>query len=408
MKTFRLALLGSVVAGVGAMAAVDASAADVEKSVKMYGWVNRMVGVQDDGNSTSVNHLDNDLESSRVGIDAAAKSPNLTIGAKFEWSFEAGSNNDAATSQTNNTNASRGVQDIRHSDIYFATQYGKLSMGHGSSAAKDAANSDLSGTTVAMSVGEPLSRGMGFSADILDAAGVSQGTVGGAASNTSAAIQVADVMLRADGARRNRIRYDTPRFAGFGAAVSHGQADVSEYRLDYAGELFDTKLAAAVAAQTASASTTQFERMYISSISAKHKSGVNLTYSYAVQNQNGSTSTGAIGVAGTGTGSNTDGRRPATHYSKIGYSRDFFGIGDTNLAIDHQITFDGSRGGDRAVKWGGGVVQNLSAYGTELYATYENVSYTRGSTRTLATPSVTNVNGYNEINAGYFGARVKF
>src|SRR3989338_4723089 len=208
MNTYRLMLLGTLAAGFAVMTVVPAVAGDVKKEVTLYGQVSRLVGIQDDGHSTTVNHYGNDITRSLVNIDATAESENLTIGSRFEWSFDAGLNitegqSAAATTQTMNTNASRGTHNVRISDIFFETRYGKLSMGHGESAAMDATNSDLSGTGTAMSVAEPLSSGMGFVPKL----GNWERQAGGTAAATNAGIRVADVLVRHDGSRSNRVRY---------------------------------------------------------------------------------------------------------------------------------------------------------------------------------------------------------
>lgn len=387
MKTFRLMLLGSVVAGVGAIAAIDASAADVEKSVKMYGHVNRMTGIQDTGGSSEIAHMDNSISSSRFGINASAKSANLTVGAKFEWQFQANSNSTGTSTQSRYTTGSNSNDAVRHSDVYFSTQYGKLSMGHGDSASNDAIKADLSGTDLVMFSGEPLSRGMGMCSDnALD-------TISGTGCRTgSNGTQVQDFIPDLDGQSRvNRIRYDTPRIAGFSAKISNDHGGVVSYGADYRGELLGTKLALNVGGYSTNGASTTIGNAFAASVSAKHSSGINLTYAWGARN---SKYTKAAGLS----------RRPETHYAKIGYQADFFGWGPTSLGVDYNLGLDGVANGDVAAKIGVGVVQKLSAYGTEIYAAYENVDY-KGDPKTAAT---LNGMGYDEVNAGYIGARVKF
>ena len=47
--------------------------------------------------------------------------------------------------------------------------------------------------------------------------------------------------------RRDRIRYDTPKFAGFGITSSHGNSDARDVALRYGSELGSVKIKAAVA-----------------------------------------------------------------------------------------------------------------------------------------------------------------
>ncbi len=404
MKPYRIALLGCVAAGIGAMAAVDASAAaDVKKTVKMYGAVNRMAGVQADGGTVRFNHLDNENSVSVFGVRAKAKGANVAIQARFEWEFSLNRNRGPVAAQVA-VNASNSSG--RYSDISFTTNYGVLFMGHGQSSSDNMIKADLSGTTLVMQSGRALSSNMSF---IGKPAAAGTGYSGGGGANS--AHQVMDYMPEMDGdSRTNRIRYDTPKFAGFGLSIDNATGGRMNYAITYGAKLGGFKIKSKIAHSNNSSTARGQEDMTGGSISVLHNSGVSATYSYVVEPNRtdiDSAQEGAAPNSPRATG------RQATHYGKVGYQASFTDLGKTYMGVDFERAFDGIVDGDRATKIGVGVVQKLSAYGAEIYAAYERISAESGNqVGTNVAGAGTGINGrtlnFYDINAGYFGARVKW
>lgn len=366
---YRSLLLGSVLAGVGALNIAYAAESNVKKTVSMYAHVNRMVAFSNDGLGTDIGYYDMALSGSRFGVKATARSPELIMSAKFEVQFQENTSSGATTWQTTDNGGSFNT--LRVSDVSFITKYGALFIGHGGSAAYGALKSDLSGTSRIQAAGYPIASGMGFAMN-----GASKGNGGNYTDN---AYQVSDVIPDFGGAgRSNRIRYDTPRLAGFGLRVSQQTNSGFDAKATYAGVWGGTKIQGGIGYYN-SAGPNSADQQISGSISVLHSSGVSLTYAYG---RNDFTSSG--------------GRRPTVMFGKAGYKTDYFSLGPTAVSVDWQNGRDGVNDGDKATLWGVGVIQKLRGYGTEVYAAYERISYDRGNSSI----------SYNNINAGFVGARI--
>lgn len=398
MKAYRLFLLGTA-AGVVGMMAAPAQAGDVKREVTMYGFVNRMVSIQSDGNTVLFNHHDNDIEQSRFGVSATAEGANLTIQGLFEFAFfgnPSGSVNSGvtATTQRRNTAGSQSRDQVRQSDIIFTHKYGALYIGHGEGAADAAAESDLSGTGLIMHVGQPLSGGMGFSPQNTFA--------GGAGGNeTSNAYTVSTVIPDLNGnGRTNRVKYETPTVGGVMLSVSNEHGGRMSAGAAYEAELGDFQVASKIGYSNNSSTNTGPEEYYGGSLSVLHSTGISGTYAYGIT-PNHTSYNAQPGNAGPGPSRG----RPAIHYGKVGYQKDLFELGKTQFGVDYNISYDGVNDGDRGWKMGLGAVQNLDAYGAELYAAYEWIGFDRGDN---VGDDETNPDSrrYHDIHAGYVGARV--
>ena len=212
-------------------------------SVKLYGQVNRGILYVDDGENSELMHVDNDNSSTRIGLSGSAKlNDDFSVGTKIEVQFE--SNSTVAVNQNNASGVGPNNFTERHLDLFFKSKtFGKLSLGQGDTASNGSSEVDLSGTSVA-----------GYSA----VGGLAGGMLffdqnPGALSN----VRSGRAFSNMDGlSRRDRIRYDTPAFAGFTLSGSVVEGERQDLALRYSGKFPWFKLAAAAAYVNMDASST--------------------------------------------------------------------------------------------------------------------------------------------------------
>jgi len=406
MTNFRALMLSTVAAGFVAVTfgATPAAAGDRMVSsgsdkvkLKVSGQVNRMIIAADDGDATDIFFADNDASSTRIRwIGEAKGSEDLTVGAAIEMQIESNSTNSINAGGESAAIADTSGFGERRLEVYFASKsMGKLYLGQGWTAAEGATEQDLSGTGIA-----------GYSDTARHAASyvwrasteTSTGT-GNGGTTVRAGLDVQNVFNNFDGfsSRDDRIRYDSPSFGGAKVHLGLIQGGNTEVAVSYGGEIAGTKIKAAAgyvnvstdddAGPTTAAATN--EAVYGGSISALYSSGLNLTVAYGGAERKGTTASGVT--------ANTNDSDPDNIFIKLGYQGKFSSLGKTSIAIDWTESNDIAQNGDEATAIGLGIVQNLDAYGTELYAGVRNFELEDSTAST-----------YDDITIGFVGARVKF
>ncbi len=335
-------------------------------SLRMYGQVNRAVMFADDGNNSEVYHVDNDNSSTRFGMTGVAKpSKDLAAGFKFEAEFEGNSSN-SVSQAAQDTDATLKK---RHLDLFLKSkQYGNFYIGQGDTASNGTSEIDLSGTKV---IGFSEQPKMGGNIKFYD-------SLAGAYS----ANDIGDVLLHVDGlSRRDRLRYDTPTWNGFYAAVSAAERNGQDLALRYSGKLGGAKLAAGVAYSKPGGNDNDVDNQINGSASILFGNGFNATVAAGTQDL----STPAAGQDD-----------PSFWYGKLGYIAKPFKIGSTAFAIDYGQYDDKAQAGDDANTFGLMAVQKLNDWGTEFYASYRMFSLDRAGT------------DMEDIDVFMAGARIKF
>ncbi len=335
-------------------------------SVKIYGQVNRGVLYVNDGENKEFFHVDNDNSSTRIGLLGSAKlNDDFSVGTKIEVQFE--SNSTANVSQDNKSGVGPNNFTERHLDLFFKSEtFGKLSLGQGDTASNGTSEVDLSGTSVIgyAGVGD-MAGGMKFFDQNTNA--LSDVTVGGG------------FLSDMDGlSRRDRVRYDTPAFAGFTVSGSATEREQQDVALRYSGKFPWFKLAGAAAYANTDKSSS-IENQYNGSVSVLFDNGLNVTLA---------------GGQRAMLASNRE--EPLFYYAKLGYKADFFAIGTTALALDYGRYDNLEQNDDTGDTFALLAVQNLTQLGTELYIGYRLYRLERPGT------------DFDEINAVLTGARIKF
>ncbi len=370
MKKSQIGIIGFAVTSLGVLSTLPVQGAEVEKTFKVSGQVNRVVTFTDDGDNTYVRHVDNNASVSRFILTGEAKSKDLTIGATLELGLNP--NNSADTNQANsNASQNPGTIDHRAAEIYFEGRYGMLSIGNGDSASDGITETDLSGTDVASGIALYPVDGFTFLQD-----GEKGGTTAGTVTPGPA---ISDVFSSLSGLERaDRVRYDTPSFQGFTLSASTQEGGNLDAKLSYEANVEGVDVAAA-AGYANTASTSSNGGQYGASASAAFANGFNVTLALAGQENETA---------------NSD--NPFLWYGKLGYRMEIFGMGETAFSVDYHSVNDLAQNNDEARSYGVQVVQNMDAYGTELYAAFRNFSLDRTG------------KNYQDITAGWLGARVTF
>jgi len=344
-----------------------------KKTMKLVvsGHINRAISFTDNGTESGFSHVTSNFSRTRVRWIGTGK---INDDLSIKTHIELGNQSAISTQQDLGDNGDAGITgeggalDERHIEFQITSKsLGKIYMGQGISGSESTSEVDLSGTGVIslngfhelIGGGEIWQRGN---------AGAGFGTVGGVFDNM-------------DGlGRRDRIRYDTPKFAGFQVTTSHGNEDAWDVALRYGGSLGGVKIKAAIA--YADQSTINGRETVNGSISALLPFGLSLTIGAADRDEDR-----FKGVVD----------KEEWRYGKIGYKFKALEMGQTRLFADWSYNEDVRATGDEATTWGFGVVQILEPIGAELYLGYANFSL-----------DVLNAADPDDVDRIAAGARFKF
>ena len=329
-------------------------------SLSLSGQVNRALLYIYDGHQGDLFNVDSDTSSTRFRIIGKYQAhPDFSIGTNFEVQME--SNSSVEVSQDNKTTGPITFTE-RKLEIYFDSKtYGRLWLGQGDTASNGTSEVDLSGTGI-----------IGYSS-VCDWAGGIQFRTSDTAELTG--ITLCEVFDNLDGlSRDDRLRYDTPAFAGFKLSSSFVTDERWDMALRYARQFGAIKAAAAIAYSERPAPV---DYQVNGSFSILHSSGVSFT--------------AASGVRGVRKSND-----PKYGYFKLAYARNIWKWGESSIGFDLYLGNDVGASGNESVSFGGFVVQNLDTYATEFYAGIRQYELDQDGP---------NLDG---VLAFFTGARVKF
>ncbi|WP_083921068.1 porin [Hahella ganghwensis] len=176
--------------------------------------VNRALMYADDGNDTELFFVDNINSNTRFNLKAETV---LEGGTKVGGQFEAEYPSNSSYSVNFDNKSTRPELGERHMEVWFADDWGKVTIGQGDGAANGIMEMDLSGTGV-INWADPSLLGGGIQFNRTGP------TIGSTMNNL-------DFESRYD-----RLRYDTPNFGAFGIALSQGvkgSSDITEIGLRF-------------------------------------------------------------------------------------------------------------------------------------------------------------------------------
>ena len=340
-----------------------------DPTFEFYGQLNFGLFNVDDGTESETFITDNDNSNTRIGL---RYSNDLAGGGTVKFNFETALGIQGSSSVTmadNDPDIDLKRTDLRKLEIAYETPgIGTFYAGQGSMSADGVTEADFSGTTVVSYVG------------VTDLAGSFQFRPdGGALSGTS----IGSTFGSFDGARRLRLRYDTPEVAGFVGSISYGEEELNQdddreftdIALKYAQDYGDLKVDGRIGYQWIDDDDGTDEEILAGSLAVLHKpSGV----SFAL-------------AAG-----DPDESDASYWYAKLGYQQQWFSTGTTALSLDYYDGSDFGSDGADSQAWAISAVQRVDAYNLELYASYRVYDY--------------DVSGsdFEDIDLVVIGARWKF
>jgi len=330
--------------------------------LSISGMVNRAVNVVDDGKDTDAYFVDNDNSESRVNFVGTAKvNDDLTLGSRIELTIAP---NKASNVDQNNQEAG-DVFEQRWTEVSLASKsFGKFSLGRGFTASYGIASSDLSETTViATSTIVDLAGGMLFRQKSDD---------------SLTDLRVDHAFSDLNGlSRKNRARYDSPKFFGAHLAASAISDDRYDAALYWGGQGYGFK--AAAAAGVADLNEDNSDLQYTGSMSVLHEeTGLNLSLSGGTKERDNSSDA-------------------TNFFVKVGWLANLFSVGKTAFSVDYTRSDNIPTEFDDGYSYGVAAVQKFEKYGTEVFALYRLYSLDRD-----VEPEV------HDMGVGSIGARVKF
>jgi len=398
--SWRSALLAGTAAAFATGAAMPAMAADNAKvitsssekvKVRITGQINRAVIYYDDDFHDGIKHVDNDFSSTRFRWHADAKVNNdIKIGGIMEIQAESNSGLTTALQDTEGPSDSASLTDRRLEFWIHHNQLGRVYVGKGDTATNNSSLSTAHAGGVANLTAAPW----------LGVGGLSFKSNGGSCTTsgtgTPTCVNLKSAFSDFDGlTRQNRIRYDTPVFAGFQARVSHTDGGAVDAALWYNGKVFDTKIKGAIAYAEASGQTTA--SVTGDKGNGAKRGGDQINGSLSMQHSSG------IGVSFAAGHRNVDGKgAEAGHIDPMminfgaNFDRKFSELGVTSLSGQWQQVENLNRDGDVARVWSLAVVQKIDAAAFEAYASYVNAELER------------EVTTFGDVDAVMIGGRIKF
>ncbi len=280
--------------------------------VELYGLVNKSVMVYDDGRDTEFGIVDNNVESTRIGVTGEKKLDNgLTASVLLE--MEQRSNPSSEITQNTTPGQSATPQQIteglnqRMARVGLAGEHGALFIGRQDVATDDALVRDL---TAANSVVNANVASFGGNLIFRDASGA-QINLGGSDLTPSAFA----IGYNGDLASGDAVRFNTATYAGFNGSASVAQGGDVDLTLRYANTLGDFEVDGAIGHNfnndEASTGANDVTGITLGSASIKHTSGLGATVGYITTHLSNRTA----GV-----------KESEGYYAKVGYGWDAFGV----------------------------------------------------------------------------------
>jgi predicted porin len=344
---------GSMLLGTSTGAfALEIKSGNDKVELQLKGHIARAVLIADDGQENKLLHVDNTNSESRVTLDGKVKADDLTIGSTFELQWQANPSDKVSMEEESIS----GEFKERIMEVYLdSKELGKFSLGRGDMSSDDSTEVDLSGTDLAGNSGV-ADVGGGFK---FNDPNVSMPTTDENGEVVDKRLSVSNVFDNMDGlSRRNRVRYDTRKFAGFGLGISAGEKEMFDATLVYSGELAGTKLEGALAWSNLG-SDKDYSQIN-GSASLLFPFGLNVTAAF-----------GSRDLDEMPAGDD----EPLFMYGKIGYKCDkLLSLGSTAISLDYGVyeNVKHQDKGEEGTAYGLQLVQKISDWNTELYAAWRN------------------------------------
>jgi hypothetical protein len=320
-------------------------------NISVSGQVNRAILATSDKNQVDIFHVDNDASSTRFRIlGDYIFSKDITFGAAVELEVEIASSSDIDQNTPGN-GVDTSISDRRFEVMATSKSYGKLWLGQGAMATDGTSEQDLSGTSLA-----------GYSNVKAIASSLRFRT----SNDELSTVTVGRVFDNINGlGLSERVRYDTPNYAGFTASFSASRAGPIDAALKYSGKFGGTKLVAAIG--YADRDPDKINKVFNADGDAQINGKSEIDYQF-----NGSASVlfeSGFNLAVAGGGIQfvtTDRNEPRFVYSKIGYRFNPFKFGQTAVSADTYVSRN-YRVDEDWIAPGFQIAQNIDGWNLETY-----------------------------------------
>jgi hypothetical protein len=310
-----------------------------------YGQVNLTYQSFDDGEQTTDGIVDNGNWNSRLGFTYAQPIGENTLRYRFETGLTL--RNSGLVSQTETPEWTDWEKTLlRWFEVAFDSNYGTVSLGQGASASDGTAGLDDSFTFHA---------GATNSTDGFGSFRFRDGN------GDLTSVSIAQVNNAFNGARRFRVRYDTPVYQGVMLSASYGEnvlteSDDNDYydvAIRWTGDIGDFAVRSAAGYQWIAAPGGDTTRRVAGAITVVHSpTGLNLAVS---------------------AGQQIDGANYV--WTRAGWQTDVFGFGTTSLSVDYYNGRDFLSDGARTENYGLYAVQSIDSASIDLYAGWRRFTY---------------------------------
>ncbi|QIE41343.1 porin [Rhodobacteraceae bacterium SC52] len=338
-------------------------------SVTAYGQLSPTYLGVDDGTEKVDELADNARSNSRVGLIIDQDFSDLTLSFVFETAL--GAPQTSGFSQGFEPEWDWQRTNIRRVELIMSGAFGIVSLGQGSMASDGTAGSDLSKTTMASTVTTSDTAG-GFNFRFAD--------------GRLSSVKLGNVFSDFDGGRRNRIRYETPKFlggtdtGGLSVAIAYGQEILAKGNDD---EFYDIGL---FYAEEAGRFRIRGGANYA------WVDGATVTESYAASLSVLDMPTGLNGTLAAG--GDPDGG--SYGYGKLGWFKSLWDGGVTALSVDYYQGRDFNVDGSTSDAWGIQVAQFVDRLSLEAYLGFARASYDDAA------------GSYDDIDSTLAGVRWRF
>lgn len=335
-------------------------------SFDFYGHLNFGLFNTDDGFDEETYFTDNDNSNTRVGFNWINE---FSADRSLRFNFETGvglNGSSAVTIDDTDLDFDWDKTDLRKFEfIYKVSNFGTFSFGQGSTASDGVAEADFSGTNVIAYSG------------IADLAGSIEFR---ASDGSASGLDIGDVFKSFDGARRFRVRYDTPSIHGVSFSVSGGEeiladGDENEYydaAARYAADYGEIRTDVRVGYGWVSGG----QDVLSGSLATLHEpTGLSLAISSGAEQSKGDAE---------------------FVYVKLGWQQNWFSAGTTALSLDYNDGNDFEFNGTESTSASFAIVQKLDAQSLEVYAVWRTFE--------LEAPG----SSFEDIDVFAIGARWKF
>jgi hypothetical protein len=313
--------------------------------VTLYGQVNLAYQSFDDGGTTTDGIVDNGNWNTRLGFLVYKPLGDITLRARFESGLSL--RNSAMISQDFTPDWIDWDRIwLRWFEVAMDSPFGTLSGGQGSSASDATAGLDDSFTFHAGATDSTDGFGAFRFRDV---------------NGNLTPVSVGQVNNSFDGARRFRLRYDTPKYQGFTLASSYGvniltKGDDNDYydvALRWQDDIGDVAVRSAIGYQWIDVPNGANAERVAGSVSAIHTpTGLNVAFS---------------------SGQQIDGA--SYYWMRAGWRWDMIEAGTTSVSVDYYNGSDFLTDGAKSENYGLYLVQTIDAASLDLYAGWRRFGY---------------------------------